>query len=400
MASLQQIDDTPTRGRCYDCFRPVATCFCGAIPTIENQTEILILQHSRERFHPFNTARIVRKALAKSSVVVGFTPQLAETVLPIRQQAGVLYPCDEATSLAELSDVERPAQLIVIDGTWHQAKTVMRDVPILRTLPKFKLAPTTPGQYRIRREPTLQSLSTLEATVAALRELEPNLSGLDQLSRAFNTMVTGQLDHPNLKQAWRRHEKNRGRLLNIPRSLVDDFHNIVVAYGESAPGKLGVKRDRPQPVYWVARRLSTGESFQAQVKPETHLSDQFLSHLRLPRSAFDHSLSNDEFCSAWRNFLKPHDRLAVFHDRTLRLLTNVGAKRIPTTILKGIQIAGMQKYPTLDCLIEGEKIPVVEDSEDRATQRLNYAIAYVVHLHALATAAPANTAALADGKQE
>ena len=63
------------QGRCYDCFRPHCDCFCAEIPRIDNQTEVLILQHKRERFHPFNTARIVRKALQHSNLLVGSTAE-------------------------------------------------------------------------------------------------------------------------------------------------------------------------------------------------------------------------------------------------------------------------------------------------------------------------------------
>ena len=66
------------RQRCYDCFRPRSDCFCDKIPVIDNRTDVLILQHTRERFHAFNTARIVRKALTNSRLLVGHAKELAE----------------------------------------------------------------------------------------------------------------------------------------------------------------------------------------------------------------------------------------------------------------------------------------------------------------------------------
>ena len=160
------------RERCYGCFRPKEDCFCGTIPVIDNQTDVLILQHTRERFHAFNTARIVRKALTNSRLLVGHAKALAETKLPLQRRAGLLYPGSGARLISELTPEQCPDQLVILDGTWHHAKTLFRDIPELHALPRYKLAPEEPGRYRIRREPDATSLSTLEATVAAkgLRE--------------------------------------------------------------------------------------------------------------------------------------------------------------------------------------------------------------------------------------
>ena len=72
--------DSVQRHRCYACFRPQSDCFCDTIPLIDNQMDVLILQHTRERFHAFNTARIVHKALRNSRLLVGHTRNLPRCV--------------------------------------------------------------------------------------------------------------------------------------------------------------------------------------------------------------------------------------------------------------------------------------------------------------------------------
>ena len=181
-------------GRCYACFRPKESCYCSSIPQIDNRTDVLILQHWRERFHPFNTARIVQRALLKSQLLADHTPNL-EKQLQLQPHAGLLYPGRSAMLISDLAPDQRPAQLVVLDGTWNQAKTLLRDLPALHALPRYRLAPTAPSRYRIRREPNDSSLSTIEAAVAALRILEPETVGFDQLLRAFDTMVDVQLAH-------------------------------------------------------------------------------------------------------------------------------------------------------------------------------------------------------------
>jgi DTW domain-containing protein YfiP len=178
--------------RCYGCFRPAAQCICGAIPRIENRTDVLILQHRRERFHRFNTARIVHRALRHSQLLIDRVPGIARR-LELKPGAGLLYPSPAARLISEVPPEERPRQLVIVDGTWHQAKTLVRDIPALQRLPQYRLDPAAPSRFRIRREPHASALSTVEATVAALRVLEPETAGLDGLLAAFEAMVEAQL---------------------------------------------------------------------------------------------------------------------------------------------------------------------------------------------------------------
>ncbi len=249
------------RQRCYQCFRPMSFCFCESIPQVDNRTDLLILQHVGERSHAFNTARIVQKALRNCHLIAGHNQRLGMHQLPIQANAGLLYPGANAPLLTELSAAERPDQLVIVDGTWHQAKTIVRDVPQLHDLPCFRLTPSSPGQYRIRREPDSQSLSTLEATVAALKALEPETQGLDQLLSAFNEMVENQLGHPASHAVWRRKKTRQTRPRHLPHSLLQNQISLVVAYGEATPGERGRRTANPSPVNWVAQRLGTAERF-------------------------------------------------------------------------------------------------------------------------------------------
>ena len=217
LLTREQTCGGPPRDYCYRCFRPAEDCFCAVIPTIENKTEVLILQHMRERFHPFNTARIVHRALQNSTLLVDHTKDLAARI-SLRPGAGLLYPGPGAALLADLTADQRPEQLVVLDGTWHHAKTLVRDIPDLHSLPRYQLAPASPSRYRIRREPSAAFLSTVEATVAALRVLEPGTGGLDQLLQAFDHMVERQLAHPKSEDARRRLEETprMGRYAHRP----------------------------------------------------------------------------------------------------------------------------------------------------------------------------------------
>ncbi len=372
------------RDRCYGCFRPKEACFCSKIPSIDNRTDILILQHVRERFHPFNTARIVRRALNHSRLIVEQTERLLRMSLPIGPRAGVLYPGPEARILSEVPASERPDQLVIVDGTWHHAKTLIRDVPALHNLPRFGIAPAAPGRYRIRREPTATSLSTLEATVEALRELEPETEGLDELLGAFDAMIEGQLAHPR-SQFIPRSDRRRNRTsCGVPRVLVQQLEHVVVAYGESPYGGPGTKPTGSAPVYWVAERLGTGEAFARTIQPEIALNDKFLGHLELSVQDFSGALSLEEFRREWADFLNPTDTVAVYSQGTARLLAGAGADHAKCLVLKSVPL---RFCGTLEDVLAKEGLTSPSPRHPgRAGKRLANAIALARHLSKLGAA--------------
>ncbi len=363
----------------------------------------MILQHRRERLHPFNTARILRSSLSNSRLFADHIDGLAKAFaeLSFSNEAALLYPGDGSQLLDELSPNDLPKQLIVLDGTWHHTKTLFRDIPQLRRLPRVRLAPTQPSGYGIRREPHILFLSTLEATVAALRFLEPETLGLDQLVAAFEFMVKGQLAHPKSADSVRRKCRPRAPL-NVPKELRNNLQNIVVLYGETAPSPNHVadsmRKCSRAPVYWVAERLGTGERFERAILSSSGLTDSFLEHLGLPLSVFADAVSIEEFRDEWRAFLRPTDTLAYYYANCTRLLNAIDNTLRPKIYLKSIQLHRGQKNGTLEELLTVLHVPTVEiHGLGRPSRRLANTIALCRYLH---TCELNSTASASHSRQE
>jgi DTW domain-containing protein len=365
--------------RCLGCFRPQLDCYCAAIPAIDNRTEIVILQHRRERRHPFNTARMVHRALRNSSLLVDHTAELAAR-LRLRPRAALLYPGPQAELLTDVPAEQRPRQLIVIDGTWHHAKTLVRDIPALHGLPRYRLAPHQPSTYRIRREPSAMFLSTVEATVAALRLLEPETGGLDELLGAFATMVDRQLAHPKSQQGWRRNATRIRGGRNIPSALLGNLDQVVVAYAECVVDD----SDRRVPVYWTALRLGTGEAFACTIQPPRPLASSILRHLELTEEHFAAALPLDKARAAWQAFQRPDDVLAVYNAGTARLLPQLTSRPTACLMLKSIDFNPERRYGTLDDIVAAECLTVAPSQcPGRAGRRLASIVALIKHLRRL-----------------
>lgn len=353
---FQHSPDFVPRDMCFRCARPAHVCHCHTIPTIDNETELLLVQHIRERSHPFNTARMVKEAMTKVVTVVDYAEAMPHYASQLHSNAALLYPSKSAKLFNDLTAEELPSQLVVLDGTWHHAKRLFKCWPALQRLPHYRLAPSDPGRYQIRLEPDEQSLSTVEAVVAAYKVLEPNLAGMDALLDSFQTMIANQLSHPSA--TYERSHAPRKHKANIPRALLNDYERLVVAYGEAAPGENGrwnKKSDRP-PVYWVAKRLATGEKFSRFIEPPVPIERKYMQHFELDANHFADSVKPEQFRQDWAQFSKTDDTLVVFNDNCSRMLQNVGCVCNNSIKLKSIEYDPDRKYSSLRELFDDSDI--------------------------------------------
>lgn len=172
---------------CYQCLQLSTHCFCDLLQRVANKTELLVLQHPKELRHPLGTAVIAMLGLQniKRLQISGAMP-----IPDLERDCVLLYPSEGAVPLDQYP--HNPAQLVVMDASWRQAKRIYRANPWLQALPAVRLSPKAPSRYRLRRAPRAQYLSTLESVVQALQILEPDLAGLDVLSETFACMVEHQ----------------------------------------------------------------------------------------------------------------------------------------------------------------------------------------------------------------
>ncbi len=214
-----------------------------------------ILQHPGERRHAFNTARLTQRGLEGATLHVAWPdPQHRMACRPeLAPDAALLFPREDAVE-ASAWPGPPPSQLVVLDGTWSQVRRLQHDNPWLAELPAVTLPAGAPSRYRIREEPEVHCLSTLEAVARVLRCFEPDGPAPEQLMAAFDAMVDGHLQVSGPPVARR-----KLRTRPTARELLgrDD---VVVAYGET----VGLGRDR-QLLQWAAVRPATGEVFDRVV---------------------------------------------------------------------------------------------------------------------------------------
>lgn len=321
------------RVRCYDCHRPKAHCLCRLIVEVDNLTEILILQHPRERSHAFNTARLVKLSLRRAEVVVDHGGKLAsDETLPERLAGyGLLYPRPGALDLAQVPKAERPKKLVVIDGTWYHARAMYRDIKALQDLPHYTLPAGQVSGFKIRKQPKDYCLSTLEAIQSALTCLEPETAGIDMLTRSFDAMQAQHLAASAEPTPRRKQFKRKPQHRYLPDALTQSFDSLIVVYAEMSP--VAIKGQPRELLTFAAERPSTGERMHGVLKDALQDADQW-SFLRLSESEIEQGCTLAELQSTWDAFRRPGDVMAAWSPNTVKVINAHLKGELPTVELR------------------------------------------------------------------
>ena len=173
-------------GRCVRCLQQVAHCACALIPTIPTSTHFLLIRHWKERRKPSNTGRLVDFALPNSTLVDYGAPGEAwdASVLDLTN-AALLFPSEHAPRCTVVPDI-----VVVIDGSWPQARKLVNKLPGLKDLPRLTVAPHVVERTRLRTPPIANGVSTIEAVAAAIDRIEGQSAG-EPLRTLYDRIVMG-----------------------------------------------------------------------------------------------------------------------------------------------------------------------------------------------------------------
>ncbi len=164
------------------------------IEPIDNRLFVLILQHPQEKREAPATAAATCAALRRAALVVGLSwPNLARALgrpADPRQWAALYLGSARpaafglereivALDRAGIPAADQDAMLrglegvVLLDGSWSEAKTLWWRNPWLLRLRRLVLNPPHRSRFgRVRREPRREALSTLEAAALLLKHLD------------------------------------------------------------------------------------------------------------------------------------------------------------------------------------------------------------------------------------
>lgn len=215
---------------CPECLRSERYCVCAFVTPVETKTDILVLQHPQEPGVAIGTAPIIQKGFANTRVVTGLSWPNLKKILKQEvtyQQWGVLYvgsirteqlPSEGLFSVSA-KGIIRPNQkellsslkgIIVLDGTWSQAKTLWWRNPWLLKVQRLVVRSDQKSLYdTIRKEPRRGCLSSMEALAEALEQLEHKNGTIRKSIHAPLEELVDRLNRKRNSSVRRSHRRGR-----------------------------------------------------------------------------------------------------------------------------------------------------------------------------------------------
>lgn len=355
------MDMDVAREVCMNCRRPRLVCYCAHLVPLQTSLRVVILQHPREARVPISTARMAHLMLPNSElhrgVDFGAHPRVQELVAD--PDAALLFPGEGALD-PETVDAGSVRTLVVLDGTWPQARKVLKQNPILGRLRRIGLVPERPGNYRIRRPPTPDCLATIEAVSSVLGVLERAPERFQSMLSAFTFMVDRQLELTAARTGPPRGRKVRTEQeVRAYTSLRAQLAHAVVLHAEvngyplahQVPGP-------PEPVHLVAQRVATGEIFQAVIAPRRPLAPNVPYHIGLETAQILAGEPLADAMARWERFVQPEDVLC-------------GWGRFTRTVLEGADPGNPAARSWLDLrLLVARRLQGTPGDTGRAAQAL------------------------------
>jgi DTW domain-containing protein YfiP len=323
---------------CDRCRRPRAVCWCARLTSVPSATRVVFLQHPRERRRAVGTCRMAHLCLPNSELHEGVRlddhPRVHELAA---SGAAVLFRGAGAIDPLALPGGP-PRELVVLDGTWIEARKLLARSAVLRSMPRIGFTPAAPGNYRIRREPAAHCLSTIEAVVEVLGRLEGDADRFRPLLGVFDHMVETQLRYAEGAPApYRRRNAGVRPAVAVQRELEAVRARLVLLQGEAnAQTRDSVRLGPAELVHLVAHRPATGDRFVGIAAPRHPLSRVAPRHLELPAETLLAGDAVADVLARWRAFRRDGDVLAVWGKHTIALLRAEGETAATVIDLKSM----------------------------------------------------------------
>lgn len=185
--------------RCTNCRINHHFCICNDLSTFKIQTNVSLIVHVSELKLTSNTAQFVEKNLPdKAEIFIRGRMNDTFNADPILARSGralFLFPDENSVELNTefVANNPGPYHLIVPDGSWTQAKRVKKREEKFDNVPTVRLPAGIVGEYKLRKAPQPEWVSTYEAVAYAVGILESKECE-EHMMKFFRKWVTATLN--------------------------------------------------------------------------------------------------------------------------------------------------------------------------------------------------------------
>ncbi len=163
--------------RCERCLLAEHYCICEGVEQAKCDAAVCLLMYHNESFKPSNTGRLIAEIVPENYAFKWDRTNPDDALLSLladpQYQPMVIFPAsdvdDEERVITELTPVEGKRPLFIfLDGTWREAKKMIRKSPYLDNLPVLSITPEKLSDYRLRVAPHEHQLGTAEVAIMVL----------------------------------------------------------------------------------------------------------------------------------------------------------------------------------------------------------------------------------------
>jgi hypothetical protein len=212
MSKQATLDPAALIPECQRCLKLLPLCVCESVKPIQSRISLLVLQHPQEQDRALGTARLAALHFRDAVVKIGLSwPSLSKALgrqVSDPSRWAVLYlgsaKVADLDTESEIVAIDRKGQMeegqrsilkgiegvVLLDGTWSQAKALWWRNPWMLKCQRVILGPAKPSRYgQLRREPRRDGLSTIEAAAMLVAGLEGRPEIATTLNDAFEEML-------------------------------------------------------------------------------------------------------------------------------------------------------------------------------------------------------------------
>ncbi len=199
------------RRLCFKCLRPLSSCYCKYIESVDTGVKFVFLMHPKElKRQKTGTGRLASLSLPGSEIIMGvdFTSndRLNSLLSDDRYYPVVLYPSPTAWTATKEGFKEalngKTLLVIIIDSTWACSKKMIKLSQNVMSLPKFSFNGSYKSIFTFKHEPKEYCVSTIESCYYLIKELQstsivPKSVNPEPLMNVFKKMIEFQLTKEN-----------------------------------------------------------------------------------------------------------------------------------------------------------------------------------------------------------
>lgn len=162
--------------RCEQCLIAKHYCICEGAEYASCNAAVCLLMYHNESFKPSNTGRLIAEIVPDNYAFrwdrTSPDPALLALLNNDKYQPFVIFPAEDVEADRVVTQVEPVAGktplFIFLDGTWREAKKMIRKSPYLDNLPVLSITAQKLSDYRLRVAPHAHQLGTAEVAIMVL----------------------------------------------------------------------------------------------------------------------------------------------------------------------------------------------------------------------------------------